>query len=680
VHTKNQPPFIDYADVEWKDGVLYSPTFDDVYYQLGEGRAESTHVFLEPNKINARLKQDPQKSFTISELGFGTGLNFLLCYEQWLALEGNKSPLSYIAYEAFPLSPTDIENALSSWPELSSFKTKLVEQYPLPARGSHRLVFEDASVTLTLIFGDVTETLSSQYYKSDAWFLDGFAPNRNESMWNENVIRSIAEKSGPSTTLSTYSAAGTVVRALKKWGFEVNKLSGYGLKREMVSATYNGPANHNIDEETAKCRTQLPNWARSNYSSQPSLKPLAANIFTHKSIVIGSGLAGLTSALALAESGVDCLILEANSLPISEASGQAQLVLYGKYPKHFNREAKLTLAGQLFSQAYFSRLQERSSERFWNPCGVLQLAKGQTGELRHEQLLHNYRFPKSFASILEADQARQVANLNLSSKALWFPASGWLAPKIFANFVLSQDRIRIKTNIHVQAIEKHLDGSWTLKTNQGSYKCEHLVIAAANHTRELINTELFRTKPLRGQITRVASEFLPKPATVICGEGYLCPEIANEIHFGATYDLTSTSCEVSEQDNVANIDNILRWFPTWASREQLNGSVIGGSAGLRCTTSDYTPMVGGLPDQKEMLSQFKELRHDANACKEQFGAYQANAYLNIGHGSKGMISCPIAAEHIASLIADRPSPLDKELELMTSPARFIMRGLARNKL
>jgi tRNA 5-methylaminomethyl-2-thiouridine biosynthesis bifunctional protein len=188
------------------------------------------------------------------------------------------------------------------------------------------------------------------------------------------------------------------------------------------------------------------------------------------------------------------------------------------------------------------------------------------------------------------------------------------------------------------------------------------------------------TKPLRGQITRVSPESLSTPKSVVCGEGYLCPEVNDEIHFGATYDLTSSHSEVSEEDNIKNIDNILKWLPTWSNKETLTASLVGGSAGLRCTTPDYTPLVGRLPNTEEMLERFKGLRYDAKSCRETYGAYKANAYINIGHGSKGMITCPVSAQHIASLISGGPSPLDRELEMMLSPARFIIRGLSKNKL
>ena len=63
------------ADVDWRDsGVPVSRQFDDPYYSLDDGVAETRHVFLDGNALPARFVD----GFHVAELGFGTGLNFLV--------------------------------------------------------------------------------------------------------------------------------------------------------------------------------------------------------------------------------------------------------------------------------------------------------------------------------------------------------------------------------------------------------------------------------------------------------------------------------------------------------------------------------------------------------------------------------------------------------------------------
>ena len=70
----------------------------------------------------------------------------------------------------------------------------------------------------------------------DAWFLDGFAPSCNESLWAETIFAQLQRLSFVGTTAATYSCAGVVKRGLQEHGFTINKVKGFGRKREMLTA------------------------------------------------------------------------------------------------------------------------------------------------------------------------------------------------------------------------------------------------------------------------------------------------------------------------------------------------------------------------------------------------------------------------------------------------------------
>ena len=95
---------------------------------------------------------------------------------------------------------------------------------------------------LVLLLGDATqqlESLSGKFQaKIDAWYLDGFAPAKNNSMWTPALFNQIARLSHPGTTLSTFTAAGDVRRGLTKAGFNIKKARGFGRKREMLYGIY----------------------------------------------------------------------------------------------------------------------------------------------------------------------------------------------------------------------------------------------------------------------------------------------------------------------------------------------------------------------------------------------------------------------------------------------------------
>ena len=215
------------AKLRWEDGDLpVSERFDDPYYSRADGLAESRHVFLDGNALAERFA-GVTGTFHIAELGFGTGLNMIAA----LALWRERAPpgrLHLTSFEKYPLPAADMARALACWPELAAISSELLGQWP-----ARQLDFGTA--TLTLVEGDIAETLPGWPGPVDAWFLDGFAPARNPQMWTESVLQGVGRTARQGSTFATYSAAGFVRRGLQAAGFEVEKRPGYGSKREMLT-------------------------------------------------------------------------------------------------------------------------------------------------------------------------------------------------------------------------------------------------------------------------------------------------------------------------------------------------------------------------------------------------------------------------------------------------------------
>ena len=105
-----------------------------------------------------------------------------------------------------------------------------------------------------------------------------------------------------------------------------------------------------------------------------------------------------------------------------------------------------------------------------------------------------------------------------------------------------------------------------------------------------------------------------------------------------------------------------------------------GRANYRCTSRDYLPMVGPVPDVSAFLQSFEPLRSNANKKLDQFGTYLPNLYVNCSLGSRGLSYAPLTAELIASEISGELPPLERDLRLAMHPARFIIRDLKRRKI
>ncbi len=209
--------------IAWQDGVPVSLRYDDPYYSLDDGLAESTYVFLDGNDLPARLRP----GFHIVELGFGTGLNLILALRA--ARAANALPLRYTGFEAHPLSPDDMRAALAAFPQLTGDAETLVAWW---AKGPHQ---KTAELEAHIILGDAGETLPAWTGQADAWFLDGFAPARNPGLWTDDMMREVARHTAPGGTVATYTAAGHVRRALADAGFTVTRRPGFGRKRHMTT-------------------------------------------------------------------------------------------------------------------------------------------------------------------------------------------------------------------------------------------------------------------------------------------------------------------------------------------------------------------------------------------------------------------------------------------------------------
>ena len=209
--------------LNWRDGVPVSTRFDDPYFSLHGGLAETGHVFHTGNDLPNRLRD----GFHIAELGFGTGLN-LLATAALAHSSGFSGTLRYTSFEAFPLATQDLATALSPFPSLAALAETFLTQW---AEG--RRTIRLPGVNAEIIIGDARATLAPWQGRADAWFLDGFSPAKNPELWSEPLLSEVARHTAPSGTFATYTAAGHVRRALQSAGFQVERRPGYGHKRHM---------------------------------------------------------------------------------------------------------------------------------------------------------------------------------------------------------------------------------------------------------------------------------------------------------------------------------------------------------------------------------------------------------------------------------------------------------------
>ena len=210
--------------LEWRDGVVpVSTRFDDPYFSIHDGLAETRHVFLAGNDLAARARD----GFQIAELGFGTGLNLLATQILWAQM-GAPGLLRYTSFEAYPMPAPDIARALRHFPEAEAVAAPF-----LAAWGAGQRQFALPGMVVEVVIGDARGTLPVWQGRADAWFLDGFSPAKNPELWHADLLAEVARHTAPQGSFATYTAAGHVRRALQTAGFTVERRAGHGRKRHM---------------------------------------------------------------------------------------------------------------------------------------------------------------------------------------------------------------------------------------------------------------------------------------------------------------------------------------------------------------------------------------------------------------------------------------------------------------
>lgn len=657
------------AEINWKAGDSpHSPHFDDYYYSSEDGWEESYYVFLQGNKLPQRVSSHAHPSFCIVETGFGTGLNFLLTWKLWRDQPQPRPRLHFISVEKYPLDKDDLHRALSTWPALKELAGQLVAQYPLPLAGQHRIVLDGGAVILDLWWEHAQDALSelASYGQSsvDAWYLDGFSPNRNREMWTDKIFHCIADLSREGATFATFTAAGDVRRALLNAGFQVTKRPGFGKKRECM---------HGV---LKKGRTTTPITARPD--STPWDICSSAPTTPHSVLVIGAGIAGCTAAAALARRGIKVCIVDSGTVA-NAGSGNDQGVLYTRLSRKHSPLSDFSLQSYLFALRFYQQLLTSGNLKEGADgalCGSFHQSNKIEEMAAMELLLQSV---PDLAQVLSARAANDILGVKQEKNGFWYPNSGWMRPASVCHALLEHENIQLLENTGPVALQPRNAGWAAVSGGQVMAEAACAVVATGTASTGMCELDWLPLQAIRGQTTTLAaSENTHALRAVLCHSGYISPARTGEHCIGATFDIKDEERNIRALDHRKNLDALGAAVPNW--QDELAGmdeQLMSGRVGYRCASPDYLPLVGAVPNRTLFLQNYADLSKNARRTIARTGEFVPGLFLSTGHGSRGLTSTPLAAEILASTICGEPAPLSRELNRAISPARFIIRDLRR---
>ncbi|MFQ5588371.1 MAG: bifunctional tRNA (5-methylaminomethyl-2-thiouridine)(34)-methyltransferase MnmD/FAD-dependent 5-carboxymethylaminomethyl-2-thiouridine(34) oxidoreductase MnmC [Nitrospiria bacterium] len=640
------------AKIHWQNGQPRNIQFNDIYFSHAQGLAETEYVFLNQNHLARRWRTKPH--FVIAESGFGTGLNFLATVALWLKHSNKQATLHYFSVEKFPLSPSDLKHALSRFPELNGVLSEFILHYPPAVTGFHHIPLFGYRVFLMLMLGDVEDMLSKMSATVDAWYLDGFAPEKNPQMWTPNVFRHIARLSHEGTTFSTFTAAGHIRRGLSAVGFEVNKIKGHGPKREMLRG---------VLRKTTHPQSKTP-WFEA---------PPPQNHAKH-AIVVGAGIAGVTTAWALAKRGFQVDLMDQQTSIAREGSGMPLGILLPRLSLKNSTESVFYTVAYFYAIRQLTALKREQGDFIFKQTGVLQLPNS----ARVQRQIEACHFDEALVHAVSAKQASARAGIEIASEALYFPMAGVVDSRDLCERLIqdADDRITLRLNTPVHRLEFE-KGCWQLLDQCGGLlaRSECVVLANAARTSQFPQTAWLPLSVARGQITRLP--VTPQSQNLqcaICDDGYVLPEINGAHIIGATFQKGDDDTGVRPEDHIENQQRLARQLPGIFDPVTPDRK---GHAALRALTPDRMPLAGPVPDADFFYSRYHDLRHGKPAASYPAAKYLPGLYLNTGHGAKGLCSSFLSAELIASQLCDEPGPVPEDVRQALHPARFIIRDLKR---
>lgn len=619
------------AEIDWKDGAPRSALFGDIYFS-GDGPAETVHVFLAGNGLPARFENAAR--FSIGELGFGTGLNFLVAWDAFLkAKKPAGARLDFYSVEAFPLNADDLAKAHDCWPALAPLSEKLRRQWPPLFSGFHRLALGDG-VTLTLFIGDALAGLRQTEASIDAWFLDGFAPDRNPEMWGPELMRELARVTAPQGTFATFTVAGAVRRALADAGFALEKTPGYGRKREMLAGR--------IDRPTTD--TPRKPWFDTRRTSR--LKKGA------RIAVIGAGIAGASAASHLRQAGFDCAMFETTA-PASGASGNPAGLIMPRLDADDSPSARFHAQSYLYTVQLLSGLGD-----LFNPCGVLLHATSDHERRRQEKLLAMSALPAGW--------------MKEEGDGLFFPQGGVVDPASFVRALLGDTPV---INERVGRLAR--DGeSWRIETAAGVHQVDAIVIA---NSLDALRFAQARSLPLTGSAGQIDwFENAPPPLHVHAFGPYAAPAPNGGLVIGATYAPVAIGVEpgFTKEATQTNLEAIARRLPDLVTG--LSAAASRPRASVRCTTPDRLPIAGPVPDWGFYSGAYDGLREGRKGDYPP-GESLPGFFILTGLGSRGLVTAPLLGAMLAAELSGAPSPVAADIAEALHPARFFIRDLKRSR-
>lgn len=201
---------------------IHLPDWEESYHSKHGAIQEAKHVFIQNGFSCCN-----EKSISILEIGFGTGLNAFITF---LEAKQSGQNIEYVGVEAYPVSMEEVMQM--NYPEaLNANEFNTVFKLFHESEWNKAVTF---SPTFSLtkrkqFFNDIDD--QNQF---NLIYFDAFGFRVQPELWSVEIFKKMYKALKPEGILVTYACRGPIKRAMMEAGFQIEKLAGPPGKREML--------------------------------------------------------------------------------------------------------------------------------------------------------------------------------------------------------------------------------------------------------------------------------------------------------------------------------------------------------------------------------------------------------------------------------------------------------------
>ena len=527
---------------------IASKDYEDRYFQVN-GFEESKEVYIDGNNLEERWESFSGSCFTIGELGFGLGLNFLTMMHCWLKKERSFN-LDYIGIDKKILEKSNLIMLEEAFPNLKNEIKVLKECDIVGHNGFECISIPDLKIRLILITEDIQKAINDICVSNiDAWFLDGFDPKKNPEMWEEDILKTVFDLSSCDSSFSSFTSVGRIRRALLENGFEVSKVSGFGTKRHRI-----------IGKKFIENK-------KSN-----GIKKIA---------ILGAGLSGSNLAFNLANANIEVDIYDALADLNKGSSGGPIASMYPKFSLDNSPRSKFLIASYFFSLNFYIKNLgfENTGLLFYGSdeikdkwiSKILTLGRDDLFELLNDDEVENFLGVSEIKKALHVKKGLYLQPLELKKKLLEHRFIKIIPNEEFVSF--SEEKSKVVVDFK-SGLRKSYD-ALAVCTGKGLKDFNDNLKVSYGLMAGISNKDLFNIKkPLNHQ-------------------GYIIPKVDGTNWIGSTY-------EQSPDLKKENIEEKIKLNHAIFGRKDMSFEVQDIWEGERVSARSNLPIASKIPETKNI--------------------------------------------------------------------------------